>query len=158
DFVIRLCQKNDYLLEMIANMDETLVWFDIAIGLTINPKGPCNSRTILVFDSFKAYIKAGLRLSFIQEIPIWLLFLGLTRNKDHLIYITNDNESDEGKIEDFDDEEESNEDNKNKEFDEIDEVEESDKNEKSDKNEESDKNKESNKNEKSNKNNESDGD
>ncbi|CAG8717595.1 22244_t:CDS:1, partial [Gigaspora rosea] len=28
-FVIHLCQKNDYPLGMIANMDETPVWFDM---------------------------------------------------------------------------------------------------------------------------------
>ncbi|CAG8439124.1 3348_t:CDS:2 [Scutellospora calospora] len=38
-FVICLRQKNDYPLEMIANMDETPVWFDIVGGLTVNSKG-----------------------------------------------------------------------------------------------------------------------
>ncbi|CAG8730675.1 2939_t:CDS:2, partial [Gigaspora rosea] len=37
-FVIRLRQKNNYPLEMIANMNVTLVWFDMAGGLTVNPK------------------------------------------------------------------------------------------------------------------------
>ncbi|CAG8841519.1 22884_t:CDS:2, partial [Gigaspora margarita] len=38
-FVIRLRQKNDYPLEMIANMNETSVWFNIVGGLTVNLKG-----------------------------------------------------------------------------------------------------------------------
>ncbi|CAG8805347.1 34613_t:CDS:2 [Gigaspora margarita] len=38
-FVIRLRQKNDYLLGMIANMDKTPVWFDMMGNLTVNPRG-----------------------------------------------------------------------------------------------------------------------
>ncbi|CAG8815769.1 38160_t:CDS:2, partial [Gigaspora margarita] len=37
-FVIHLGQKNDYSLEMITNIDETLVYFDMASGLTVNTK------------------------------------------------------------------------------------------------------------------------
>ncbi|CAG8845586.1 839_t:CDS:1, partial [Gigaspora margarita] len=37
-FVICLHQKNNYPLEMIANIDKTPVWFDMADGLTVNPK------------------------------------------------------------------------------------------------------------------------
>lgn len=38
-FVIRLRQKNEYPLNMIANMDETPVWFDMAGSLTVDSKG-----------------------------------------------------------------------------------------------------------------------
>jgi len=38
-FIIRLRQKNDYPLGMIANMDETPVCFDMAGDLTVNPTG-----------------------------------------------------------------------------------------------------------------------
>ncbi|CAG8692848.1 12627_t:CDS:2 [Cetraspora pellucida] len=38
-FVIRLCQKNNYPLGIIANMDEIPVWFDIVGNLTVNPRG-----------------------------------------------------------------------------------------------------------------------
>ncbi|CAG8829084.1 12987_t:CDS:1, partial [Cetraspora pellucida] len=38
-FVIRLCQKNNYLLGMIANMDEMPVWFDMVGNLTVNSRG-----------------------------------------------------------------------------------------------------------------------
>ncbi|CAG8813874.1 35443_t:CDS:1 [Gigaspora margarita] len=62
----------------------------------------------------------------------------LSRSKDHFIYITDENESDEGEIKDFDDEKESGEDNEYKEFDEVDEVEESNKNKEFDKDNKSD--------------------
>ncbi|CAG8734339.1 2634_t:CDS:2, partial [Gigaspora rosea] len=191
-FVICLRQKNNYPLEMIANMDKTPVWFDMASGLTVNLKGaktvhirttgndknkftivltcfangrklppiiifklkgwpanaprplagvvvwfqekgwmdksgmskwvkywdnaqpgPCNSRTILVFDSFKAHITDRAKAEFRSGNTNWL--------EDHLIYATDD-ESDESEIEDFDDNEEDNEDeefDENEEFNEI---------------------------------------
>ncbi|CAG8708125.1 2113_t:CDS:2 [Cetraspora pellucida] len=37
-FVICLNQKNNYPLDMIANMDEKPVWFDIVGNLTMNPR------------------------------------------------------------------------------------------------------------------------
>ena len=38
-FVIRLRQKNEYPLSLIANMDETPVWFDMAGNLTVDQTG-----------------------------------------------------------------------------------------------------------------------
>ncbi|CAG8785784.1 3831_t:CDS:1, partial [Racocetra fulgida] len=37
-FVIRLRQKNDYPLEMIANIDKTPVYFDMVGAMTVNTK------------------------------------------------------------------------------------------------------------------------
>ncbi|CAG8812869.1 5578_t:CDS:1, partial [Gigaspora rosea] len=37
-FVIRLRQQNEYPLGMIANMNDTPVYFDMADSLTVNPK------------------------------------------------------------------------------------------------------------------------
>ncbi|CAG8821598.1 19485_t:CDS:2, partial [Gigaspora margarita] len=66
-FVIHLRQKNEYLLKMIANMNETLVWFDMAGSLTINPKEFRNSKMMLVLDSFAAHITDKAKTAFRSE-------------------------------------------------------------------------------------------
>ncbi|CAG8740424.1 18907_t:CDS:2, partial [Dentiscutata erythropus] len=48
-FVICLCQKNDYFLEMIANMNKMPVYFDIAGVITVNTK---DAKTVHPLDIY----------------------------------------------------------------------------------------------------------
>ncbi|CAG8820299.1 40481_t:CDS:2, partial [Gigaspora margarita] len=176
-FVICFCQKNKYPLNMIANMDEMPVWFDMVGNLIVDPKGAkmykapsiiifkgkvwstntplppaghCNSKAMLVLDSFSAYITDQIKAELhsgntdLAVIPGVSLIVnsgnGLTksenlrhanlntvRNEDHLIY--EDSEDEDNKF----DENVTGSD-EDKEYNEP-----SDEDEKSDENKESDK-------------------
>ncbi|CAG8454493.1 5769_t:CDS:2, partial [Scutellospora calospora] len=75
-FVIRLYQKNDYPLEMIANMDETPVYFDIAGAMTVNTKGAKTVHVRITGNEKNRFTVVLICLANSRKLPLVIIFKG----------------------------------------------------------------------------------